>query len=386
MTGRVLICGTSTRAVAESAARAGFQVTALDGFADLDQHPSVRALSIGRPTAAAMARAARSIDAAAVVYLSPFENHPHAIAMLANGREVWGNSPDTIRRVRDPFEILAVLDRHGVPAPRVCASDAAAPGRSWVHKALRSGGGKRHRRWRGERTSRTSYLQEWIDGVPGSIMFAAGDGACVPLGFSRQLIGDQNFGGRHFAYCGNILARLDDPQFDDGQAVFAAAVAAARTIAAEFRLVGMNGLDFVARGNVPYPVEVNPRWSASVEVAERAFGATFFRAHADACRLGELPSFDCAGALAQTAAFGKAIVYARHGGFVPDTAGWLADPMIRDVPRGGDVLRVGQPVCSIMATAATGEACYRVLVDRAQRVYTELHRGAGTAAGVGIVD
>ena len=99
-----------------------------------------------------------------------------------------------------------------------------------------------------------------------------------------------------------------------------------------------------------------------------------------------LPSFDCARALAQTAAFGKAIVYALHGGFVPDTASWLADPMIRDVPRSGDVLRVGQPVCSIMATAATGEACYRVLVDRAQRVYTELHRGARSSTRVGSVE
>ena len=44
----VLVAGVSTRAAAESAARAGFAVTAIDAFGDLDQHASVRALSLGR--------------------------------------------------------------------------------------------------------------------------------------------------------------------------------------------------------------------------------------------------------------------------------------------------------------------------------------------------
>ena len=104
----VLICGTSTRAAAESAARAGFSVTTIDAFADRDQHPAVRALSAGRdfnapPTAAAMARVARDLPCDAVVYLSPFENPPRAVAALAAGRVLLGNAPETLRGVRDPF-------------------------------------------------------------------------------------------------------------------------------------------------------------------------------------------------------------------------------------------------------------------------------------------
>jgi len=95
---RVLIVGVSTRAAAESAARAGFDVTALDAYADLDQHPSVRALSLPRdfklhPTAPAGARAARTIESDAVAYLSSFENHPRAVAMLAAGRTLWETRP-----------------------------------------------------------------------------------------------------------------------------------------------------------------------------------------------------------------------------------------------------------------------------------------------------
>src|ERR1041385_1111708 len=106
---RIVIAGVSCRAAAESAARAGFDVTAIDAFGDLDQHPSVRAVSVpryigARFTPAAAARAARSFDCDAVAYLSSFENHPKAVASLSAGRVLWGNSTAVLRRVRDPLE------------------------------------------------------------------------------------------------------------------------------------------------------------------------------------------------------------------------------------------------------------------------------------------
>ena len=90
---RLLIAGASTRAAAESAARAGVDVTAIDAYADIDQHPSVRALQIPRASgvrtsADALAEAAAGIDADAVAYLSPFENHPRALTALVRGRQI----------------------------------------------------------------------------------------------------------------------------------------------------------------------------------------------------------------------------------------------------------------------------------------------------------
>src|SRR5207249_3360079 len=117
---RVVIAGISTRAAAESAARAGFDVTAIDAFADLDQHPSVQSRSIPRPfTARAAARAARSIDCDAVAYLSNFENHPDDVRTLAAGRELWGNPPAVLRRVRDPLCLARALRDRGIAGPDV---------------------------------------------------------------------------------------------------------------------------------------------------------------------------------------------------------------------------------------------------------------------------
>ena len=123
MATRVLIAGVSTRAAAESAAQAGFDVTALDAFGDLDQHPSVRSLSLPRDfgarfTASAAARAARDIACDAVAYLSSFENHPRAVASARPlGRALWGNPPDVLRRVRDPFLLAGRLRRRGFATP-----------------------------------------------------------------------------------------------------------------------------------------------------------------------------------------------------------------------------------------------------------------------------
>jgi predicted ATP-grasp superfamily ATP-dependent carboligase len=375
---RLLICGSSTRAVAESAARAGWPVTTIDAFADRDQHPSVRALCAARdfnvqPTATAMARAADGVRRDANVYLSPFENHPRAVAALAAQGVLLGNTPETLRHVRDPFALAEVLKRHGFPVPRLQkgARDARGAKGAWLLKPFRSGGGSGVRAWRGEPTPGGMYLQEKIDGTPGSIVFAAGNGACVPIAFSRQLIGDANFGGAAFRYCGSIVARLGDPQFSDGGALFDAASAVARCVSSTFRLVGVNGLDFIAGDRMVYPLEVNPRWCSSVEVAERAFGTTFFPFHVAACG-GALPFFDCAAALERTEAVGKAIVYARQPLSVGDTSRWPDDLSVRDVPQSGERFRGGQPVCSVFANAADSDACYRLLVGRAARVYAEL--------------
>jgi predicted ATP-grasp superfamily ATP-dependent carboligase len=374
---RVLICGISCRAAAESAARAGFQVVAVDAFADLDQHPAVQAWSVTRdfnapPTAAAMARAAASLTADAVCYLSPFENHPHAVSVLAAGRSLWGNSADTLRRVRDPLAVHDALVRNGIAVPRI-SNDADDPnGSTWLVKPFRSGGGNRIRLWAGARIPALSYLQEYIDGTAGSIVFCAAGGQCVPLGFSRQLVGDPHFGASGYRYCGSILASPDDPQFTGGHALFTAAIAVARCIAAELHLVGINGIDFIARGGVPYPIEVNPRWSASVEVAERAFGLALFGAHADACRAGKLPAFELVKSLPDAPAVGKAIVYAQHSGVIKDTRSWLDDATVRDIPRAGEFVRAGQPICSVLATGRDSDACYRSLVARARQVYARI--------------
>ena len=221
----VLIAGVSTRAAAESAARAGFAVTAIDAFGDLDQHPSVRGISLAHHfTARAAALAAQTVECDAVAYLSNFENHPKAITTLAEGRALWGNSPEIVRRVRDPLVLAEALGRRGFFVPEVrLKPDTGQTVDRWLVKPLASGGGQRIRLW--DRTSlpHGCYLQEFIDGPSGSVVFVAAGGRTVPLGVSRQLVGEPAFGAEGFQYCGNILTPAPwtvrrDPRFLQRQA------------------------------------------------------------------------------------------------------------------------------------------------------------------------
>jgi hypothetical protein len=372
---RLLVAGVSTRAVAESAARAGFTVTALDAFADLDQHPAVRALSLPREfgtrfTSPSAARAARAIESDAVAYLSSFENHPRAIATLAAGRVLLGNPPAVVARVRDPRLVARALRRHGLSTPRVRLA-ATSQGR-WLVKPLASGGGRGVRRWRGgARVPRGSYLQESVDGTPGSVVFVAASGRAVPIGVTRQIVGDAAFGASGFQYCGNILATARDEQFHDGERLFRRASAVAAAVAAEFGLVGVNGVDFVVRGGVPYPIEVNPRWSASMELVERAHEWSVFGAHAQACGPGVLPDVDLLERQRRIDATGKAIVFARRDVTVGETRAWIARG-VRDVPHPGERIEAGRPVCTVLAEGRDAAACYSELVRRAAAVYSDL--------------
>jgi predicted ATP-grasp superfamily ATP-dependent carboligase len=388
----VLIAGVSTRAAAESAARTAFTVTAIDAFGDLDQHPSVRALSLARDlglpvTAPATARAGRTIDCDAVVYLSNIDNHPRAVSTLAAGRALWGNPPEVLRRVRDPLVVARELNRRGIATPDAYAGpDKARPtyvGRTllrppvvsshWLIKPLASGGGHRVRQWNpATRVPRDCYLQELVEGTPGSVAFVAEGGRAVPLGVSRQLVGEPAFGATAYRYCGSILAAAGDAQFARDEELVDNAGALTHAISEEFNLVGVNGIDFIARDGVALAIEVNPRWSASMELVERAYGVSVFGAHAAACRSGALPDFDFARARRGAGAYGKAIVFARRNVVAGDTRAWLADCTVRDVPHPGERIRTGRPVCTVFANGRDAADCHGALVRRAERVYGEL--------------
>jgi predicted ATP-grasp superfamily ATP-dependent carboligase len=370
----VLIVGVSTRAAAESAVRAGYDVVTVDAFGDLDQPAACVTLPEGRPwSAAAASRHARERHADAVVYLSNVDNDLRAVAALANGRQLWGNPPDVLRRARDPLAARNAFSAAGIDAPEVVVGGELPPG-DWLVKPLRSGGGARVRRPRTPAVPRGCYAQGFISGMAGSVVFVAARGRMAVLGITRQLVGDAAFGASGFRYCGSLLC---PPRPAPGLCLRAEAVA--RTAADAFGLVGVNGVDFIDGGRAIHPIEVNPRWTASMELVERARGLSVFGVHAAACTTGKLPAD---GALDNEPArvHGKAIVFARRHVTVGDTHEWLADPTVCDIPRPGVRIAPGQPVCTVLAHGVDDDACYQGLVGRAGGIYAHLDDWARAAA------
>lgn len=368
---KVLIAGVSTRSFAVSARKAGYRVTAIDAFGDLDLRAAADVIALRpefqvqySPLAAVAAAAAVRVNL--VAYTSNFENYPTAVARLARCGRLLGNPPAVLRRVRDPIELMHTLRGRGFAVPDTRARRLTGPSRpgSWLLKARRSGGGHQAVAWRGgQPVPRTHYLQARITGIPGSIVFAADGRRAEALGLSRQLVGDAHFGAHGFRYCGSLLGPATG-LFPRQEELLEIATRLAKAVTEEFGLVGLNGIDFIARDGVPYPIEVNPRHSASMELVERGGGPSIFEVHASACQ-GRLP----AAFAPLTAVEGKAIVFARREVILGDTRPWLEHGSFADVPHPGERIPPGRPICTVFAAGTTVASCHRLLVRRAATVY-----------------
>lgn len=378
---RLLVTGVTTRPLAVSAARAGWSVTAADAFGDLDLRACADVLvphgeNGGFDPAAAVA-ATRGILADAVAYTSNFENHPAAVAALARGRRLLGNAAPVIRRVRDHVELMRALRRLGFEVPLT----RAAPPRTstgdtlrWLLKPRRSGGGHGTVPWHRRRPiARHQYLQERITGATGSVVFLADGRRSCALGLARQLVGRRAFGARGFRYCGSLMG---PGLFPGEEALRACAEALAAAVTRAYGLVGLNGIDFIARAGVPWPIEVNPRISASMELLERYAGLPLFTLHAAACD-GRLPA---AIPRPLRSVHGKAVVFARSDVRVGAGSRWLRDPAMADIPHPGEPIARGRPICTVFASAPDPESCVRALESKAAAVYRGLEPAVRGAA------
>lgn len=363
----VLVVGVTARALGRSALAAGYDVVSVDGFGDRDlveplprprEHRTLRPFDPRRA-----ARLAASLQCDAIAYSSNLENHPDAVARLAEGRVLLGNAPAVLSAARDAELVGRTLAAASLPTAPVFPTTPRADGapRDLLVKPRRSGGGIGVRRWHdGERLGEGELLQERVAGVPASLTFATDGSEVMPLALSRQLIGDAAFGASDYRWCGNllgpgVLAREDD--------LLASAVEAATVLTRAFGLRGVNGIDFIARDGAAVVIEVNPRWTASLELAERARGSSLFPTHAAACE-GRLEP-PCA---PTSGVFGKAVVFARTTTVAGDTDAWLSDPDVRDVPASGSALPRGEPICTVFAQGRDAEECRAALVARAVRV------------------
>jgi predicted ATP-grasp superfamily ATP-dependent carboligase len=378
---QVLIVGVSTRALAESASRAGYSCLSVDAFGDLDQKSRVHNVGLsrdlGRPYSAAAAVAiGRRSAAASAAYVANLENHPAAVRRLARGRRLLGNTPATLVRARNPVAVAEVVRRAGGRVPLTLLPDQArhaAAGVRWLRKPRRGGGGSGVREWKlGAPLGPHELVQEHIEGVLASVAFVANGQRAVLLGMARGLSGDPAFGAHGHRYCGSLYPFFAERTLLDRMAAIISAVTEA------FGLVGLNGIDFVLREGEPHVLEINPRYCASMELMERGAGINVFEAHVSACD-GALPSIE----LAPTGdVLGKAILHARREVVVGDSRRWLLRDDVRDVPFPGDRIHRGHPICTVFARGADDATCYARLVAAASALEQELVLAAEAVAGV----
>lgn len=377
----ILIAGVSARGLVESAVRSGLhhRIVAVDYFGDFDlgllcAHRSIkRDLNLPYdPRHLIQASAGLTFDA--LVYVANLENHPSVVEVMAGGKPILGNSPAVLASVRDPARFFGFLARAGIPAPKIAFCSRPLNLDSdirWLRKPLRSGGGHGIAvHLPGDRLEAGFVLQEYLDGLSCGAVFAAdGWDACL-LGISEQLVGRTEFGADGFRYCGSILGPMGAGQTEWGDLVDRIRQVI-RAITREFHLVGVNGIDFILKGKTVYPLEINPRYTASMELVEWTYGLNIFKTHLEACQ-GRLPDFDLL-AHPDTGCFGKAILFASRALIFYDPQWWF-DQGARDLPLAGELIAQGKPVCTVFSRGQSRSECYDRLARAAAEIeWTCLH-------------
>jgi uncharacterized protein len=352
------IVGASTRSAAASAVRAGFQPLAADLFADADLRAIATATRVS-PYPEGLIDWLRAVEPPAWMYTGALENYPELVDQMAWIAPLWGNPGDVLKRVRSPWELANVLRRAGVRFPEIRATPDGIPrDGSWLMKTYQGASGSGVRVWDEERAARSEEerggahlcFQQRISGTPCAAVYVAAESAARLLGVTRQLIGEPWLGAHGFQYAGSI------GPWPISEVARATLVKLGNVLAAQFELQGLFGVDFILNGDDVWTLEINPRYTASVEIVERFTGMSAIAAHAAAC--GAATTYE-EGA-SSIPCCGKATLFAKRELLISqEFADWsLAEsarepwPTLADVSPAGTLVEVGRPILTMFADDA----------------------------------
>jgi predicted ATP-grasp superfamily ATP-dependent carboligase len=304
------------------------------------------------------------------MYTGALENHPSLIQSLPY--PLWGNPADVLRQVRDPVEWSSRLASQYSSVPRVSLGTPDDPTQAWVRKPRSSAGGMGVV-WLDVGDShdapgcepgqgggnRGDFFQQAVSGVPCSGTYVSDGRDCCLLGVTRQLLGTEFGASEPFQYAGSVgPCPLRAACRDTWERL-------GRLLAATFQLRGVWGIDAVVAGDLIWPVEINPRYTASMEVLERASSLNCVALHLAACgapgfafTAGSSSWLKDRGTDAESEMWaGKLIVYAPEEFEVTERLlDWTTQsnsktswPAFADLPSPGHRIDQGAPVLTVFA-------------------------------------
>ena len=358
-----LIAALSARALAASARRAGRRAVALDLFGDEDLQAAVldHAVVPGDPfggfdETALLAAAERLAPAGRghrLVYGGGFEAQPALLAALGRGRLICGNPPETLARLKDPGTFFTLLDKLGLPHPEVAFVPPADP-TGWLVKRIGGAGGS-HIRPAGDIEPATGiYFQRRAAGRPVSALIAGDGEGGLLLGFSEQWPSPDG-AAQPFRFGGAVQPAIVPPK------VFAAITVALFALVRDSGLRGLASLDLLVGDDGFVVLEINPRPGATLDIFDGAGDGSLFALHV-ACCDGKLPLRWRPPAAARA----LQVVYADEALEVDTERRW--PDWVADRPRPGTRIGRGDPICSVLAEAATATAARQLVAERQGRI------------------
>ncbi|MDV0444352.1 ATP-grasp domain-containing protein [Methanorbis rubei] len=279
MSPSVLVAGYTTRHVAASAARAGYDVYAVDHFCDQDLLWCTKD-----------AFAFDELNELPFAIEEMLDRYEIDMVVTTSGAELlsvpkrFGTEPRVAERFMDKGKTQEFFESIGVPVPRKLERGEYPA----MMKTLSGAGGWRNAIVRNdsERAAWEEFvehepflMQEVIEGQPASVSCLGTGTAAKAVAANEQILR----GGESCAYAfSGSVTPCTHPLAERMKEI-------AEIIVAASGCVGSVGVDFVLTDSEAYAIEINPRFQGTVETVEAATGLNLFAMHVDAC-YGVLPS------------------------------------------------------------------------------------------------
>lgn len=346
---------------------AGYQVIALDAFADRDTTQLAERVcplkyADGSFDAAELEAVLKEValqGPAGLVYGSGFEAQPALLSLVEQHLPLIGNSLRVVRNMKRAITFFALLDVLNIPRPPVGLQQMnpqQLAGGGWLIKRNGGSGGTHVRRAGGETMLPAGcYYQQELQGLPVSLLFAADGMKVREIGFNQQWLAPTAM--MPYRY-GGAVSHAVLPQ-----AVRQQLLMAAQKLTSAVGLRGLNSIDAIMQGERVWVLELNPRLSASFDLYPAQDGQ-LFELHIRACG-GSLESpLDAAPAKAHY------IVYAPENISLP--AGFEWPDWVADIPVDGARIKAGDPVCTVTAEAPGAEQAVQLMAERVKVLVKDL--------------
>lgn len=359
----IIIAAISSRAYVQAAVEAGFEVIAIDCFADVDtQLLAKQVIQIdaheGQFDAKQLLNALNQLklnDCIGFAYGAGFEAQPDLLDEIALILPIIGNHSDAIKQSKQPQSFFALCDLFAMPYPKT-VFEKPANTIGWLQKTVGASGGEHIKTViplnffpLNLGLSPAVYYQKRQAGTPVSCLFLADGSNALIFGFNEQwcsptLLSPYRFGGAVSQIALSDIAQNQLTKF----------IAA---ITQKLALKGLNSCDFLVQNDGILMLEINPRLSASVGLYQAKRG-NLFASHVSAClgQLNDWPVIDKKSRAIQ-------IIYANKQAKVQLDMDW--PEWVSDIPQPNSVIPAGMPICSVIAEARTAKLAKQKVLQRA---------------------
>lgn len=363
----ICIIGADVRAAAFSAIRAGATPICADLFADRDLQALAfcdRISEDGYPDE--LGKLLEANPGIPWMYTGGLENHPELLINWQKFGKLLGNAPATFRRLRDPMELSEVCKRFGVRYPGVYSKtlEVDSLDGQFLTKPIQSTGGLGIQDWNGDELADGCYLQKKVCGISIAAIYLCDSSESQFCGITRQLVGEPWLHAPGYQYCGSI-GPLPTSESQELQTI--------GTILSTTGLKGIIGVDLLQNSDGLHLIEINPRFTASVEVLELALGRSILGQHFVAFGFDTEP---VPFAHNSRQVIGKAIYYAPMNFELPATGPWddvlngkfdaWTAPKFADISESGARFRRGDPVTTMLTSGSDVRECESRLKNQAK--------------------